>query len=304
MNPAIDKNTTVEQVQPDVKLRCGPPSREPGGGGINVARVVQRLGGAPTAYFVGGGPTADILEHLLHTEDVPCERIPSEGGTRENIIVFEEQSGQQFRFGMPGPEVSEDEWHAVLDVLRGIDPSPAYLVASGSLPPGAPDDFYARVAQVARETDVRLVVDTSGDALRQAVEAGVFLIKPNVGELQTLADAPLTHEAQQEAFARTLIDRGGCEGVVLSLGAGGALLVTAADTRHVRTPTVPIRSKVGAGDSMVGGIVVALARGMALPDAVRFGVAAGAAAVMTAGTELCRREDVESLVERMRSSSA
>jgi len=131
------------------------------------------------------------------------------------------------------------------------------------------------------------------------VQGHVFLVKPNVRELGELVDAELTSEQQQLAAARDLIRQGRCEVVVLSLGAGGALLITADNGEHIRTPTVPIRSKVGAGDSMVAGIVLGLSRDLTLSDAVRYGVAAGAAAVMTPGTELCRREDTERLFEQM-----
>jgi 6-phosphofructokinase 2 len=162
-----------------------------------------------------------------------------------------------------------------------------------------PDNFYSRVAEVAADLGARCIIDTSGDALRQAVASSVFLLKPNVRELQQLTGRDLVSEAEQKDAARTLISNDRVEVVVLSLGAGGALMITAEDCEHVRTPTVPIKSKVGAGDSMVGGIVLALARGLDVSDAVRFGVAAGAAAVMTPGTELCRREDTKRLFEQM-----
>lgn len=303
MNPTIDKNTHVDQVKPDSKLRCQPPTREPGGGGLNVARAIQRLGGTSEAYYVAGGPTGKILRQLLDGEDLAHHPLAMAGWTRENLMVYEDQSEQQFRFGMPGPEVREDEWQGCLEALAAIDPPPAYLVASGSLPPGVPDDFYCRVAEVAAAHGARCIVDTSGKALRRAVGSGVYLVKPNVRELQQLVGRDLDSEGEQTEAARHLIEAGRVEVVVLSLGAGGALLITADGYRPVRTPTVPVKSRVGAGDSMVGGMVLALARGLAVGDAVRFGVAAGAAAVMTPGTELCRRADTERLYERLQAST-
>jgi 6-phosphofructokinase 2 len=299
MNPAVDKNTSVDYVMPESKLRCARPTREPGGGGLNVSRAIQRLGGEAEAWYTAGGPTGTILKQLLNKEAVSHHPFEVEAWTRENLIVYEEQSGQQFRFGMPGPTLSEDEWRRCLDGLAERDPAPGYLVASGSLPPGVPDNFYSRVAEVAADLGARCIIDTSGDALRQAVASSVFLLKPNVRELQQLTGRDLVSEAEQKDAARTLISNDRVEVVVLSLGAGGALMITAEDCEHVRTPTVPIKSKVGAGDSMVGGIVLALARGLDVSDAVRFGVAAGAAAVMTPGTELCRREDTKRLFEQM-----
>jgi 6-phosphofructokinase 2 len=299
VNPAVDKNSRVDQVLAESKLRCARPSREPGGGGLNVARALQRLGGTARAYYTAGGPIGEVLSRLLTGEGLEHHALPVGDWTRENLIVYEEQSGQQYRFGMPGPELTEDEWRGCLEQIEALEPAPDYLVASGSLPPGAPQDFYDRIARAAARRGTRVVVDTSGAALRQAVQGHVFLVKPNVRELGELVDAELTSEQQQLAAARDLIRQGRCEVVVLSLGAGGALLITADNGEHIRTPTVPIRSKVGAGDSMVAGIVLGLSRDLTLSDAVRYGVAAGAAAVMTPGTELCRREDTERLFEQM-----
>jgi 6-phosphofructokinase 2 len=297
VNPTVDQNTRVQQVVPERKLRCERPRTEPGGGGVNVSRAIHRLGGDSTLLYLAGGLTGDMLERLLDGEGLAQRRIPIEGWTRENLIVFESISGQQFRFGMPGPDVREAEWRRCLDELRELEPAPGYLVASGSLSPGMPVDFYARVAEVAGELNARLVVDTSGEALREAARAGVYLLKPNAGEFQALVGRELKGEAEQLEAAQALVRSGSCEVLVISLGAGGSLLVTSGGSEHLRTPTVPIRSKVGAGDSMVAGIVLGLARDLALRDAVRLGVAAGAAAVMTEGTELCRREDTERLYQ-------
>lgn len=302
-NPTLDLNTRVRQVVPEWKLRCEPPRREPGGGGVNVARAIRRLGGESTAVYLAGGPSGALLERLLEAEGLRQRPVPIRDWTRENVIVLEETSGQQFRFGMPGPEVAAEECRRCLEELRAVEPAPTYLVASGSLAPGMPDDFYGAVARIAAERGARLVADTSGAPLRGVARAGAFLLKPNLAELQELAGRELCTEPEQIAAARELIGGGCCHAVVVSLGAGGALVVTAELSEHVRTPTVPIRSKVGAGDSMVAGTVLGLARGLRILEAVRLGVAAGAAAVMTDGTELCRREDAERLYEDMRGAA-
>jgi 6-phosphofructokinase 2 len=241
-----------------------------------------------------------MMDALLDREGVPYERIPAEGLIRENLIVYEESTGQQYRFGMPGPEMSEKEWTACLDRVASMPASIRYFVASGSLPPGAPEDFYARAARLAKKMEVRFILDTSGNPLRAAVDEGVYLVKPNLRELKDLAGGEkIEEDDRQTAAARTVIDRGKSEAVVVSLGGGGVRLVTRDACRRIHSPVVPIRSKVGAGDSMVGGMVLALSRGKSLPDAVRFGIAAGAAAVMTPGTELCRKEDTERLFKNM-----
>ena len=297
VNPAVDLAATVDQVKPDEKLRCREPRRDPGGGGINVARAVHRLGGRARAVFAAGGSPGRLLERLLDDEDVASEPIDIQAFTRENLTVYEERSEQQFRFILPGPDLTEDERNELVETA--LEDDPAYLVASGSLPPGAPDDFYARLARQARERGVRLVLDTSGDPLRQGVRAGVYLLKPNLRELGQIAGRNVAEDPEQEEAARELVEQGRAEVVVVSLGAAGVLLVTPEQVERIAAPTVTIRSKVGAGDSTVAGIVLALARGDDVPTAVRFGVAAGAAAVMTAGTELCRREDTERLFERI-----
>jgi 6-phosphofructokinase 2 len=295
MNPAVDESTTVPYVLPDRKLRCQAPIYEPGGGGINVARAIRKLGGDAFAGFPVAGPAGALLTRLLDGEGVPHATFPITQWTRENVNVLEEVSGRQFRFCMPGPTLTEREWMAVLEWLEGLQPAPGFLVASGSLPPGVPVDFYARVAAVARRRGSRLILDTSGEPLARAVEDAVYLLKPSLRELQTLTGEHDLEEPQLASLATTAIKRGWCEVLVLSLGAGGALWATAAGCERLAAPTVRARSSVGAGDSMVAGIVLSLAQGRPLPEAVRFGVAAGAAAVMNPGTALCRREDVDRL---------
>jgi len=299
MNPAIDKSSNVENVVPERKLRCRVPSYEPGGGGINVSRAIRKLGGESTAFYLAGGTVGQMLSGLLDEEGIDHHPITIDGLTRQNLTVYEESTGQQFRFGMPGPEVTEEQWNQLLKVLSAHVPKPAYLVASGSLPSGVPKDFYARIAKSAAELGARMIVDTSGEALLPAVREGVYLIKPNLRELGDLGDTEIEKESGQEALARRVIEKGESEVVVVSLGAAGALLVEKQGHQRLRAPTVPIKSKVGAGDSMVAGITLRLAQGDSVAEAVRFGVAAGAAAVMTPGTELCRKEDTESLYQKM-----
>ena len=294
-NPAIDATAAVDRVVPEQKLRCGSPRFDPGGGGINVARVIHRLGGDATAVFFSGGPTGELLRQLLERDGVPSRAMPCAQWTRENITIVEESSGHQFRFGMPGPEVTPAEWNCLLALVRDWEPTPRFVVASGSLPPGVPADGFAHLARIVKERGTRLVLDTSGAALVNGVGAGIYLVKPNLRELAELFGAKLLHEAEVKAAASSIIRRGWSEVVVVSLGAAGALLVTASGCERILAPIVPTRSRVGAGDSMVGGIVLALERGASLYEAVRFGAAAGAAAVMQPGTELCHRTDVERL---------
>ncbi len=303
MNPTIDKSAAVDHVAAEVKLRCHAVRHDPGGGGINVTRAIQRLGGNSTAFYLAGGPLGDMLSGLLDAERVQHHPIPIDAITRESLTVLDESSNQQFRFVMPGPEITPAERQRCLDALRTFEPKPDYIVASGSLPHGTPTDFYVQVARVVAELKARFVLDTSGDALQLAVEQapadGIFLLKPNMRELRQLARRELEDEREQEVAARKLIDRGQAQVVVVSLGAAGALLVTQDRVERLRAPSVSIQSKIGAGDSMVGGIVLSLAQGQSVQEAARFGIAAGAAAVMSPGTELCRLEDTERLYQKI-----
>lgn len=295
MNPAIDKSAAAELVAPEIKLRCAEVRRDPGGGGINVSRAIRRMQGESIAVFPAGGMTGELLKQLIEAEAVAYHAVPIKNMTRENLTVFDELTELQYRFGMPGAVMDEEECQASLDVLATLDPSPEYLVMSGSLPEGVPDDFTRQVAQLAADIGARLVIDTSGETLKQALEIGAYLIKPNIRELRQLVDAKLKTEEEQEKAARDLVRTGKVEVVVVSLGAAGALLVTDTLTERLRAPLVPIRSKVGAGDSMVGGIVHKLAAGASILEAAQYGIAAGAAAVMTDGTQLCQYDDVERL---------
>lgn len=302
MNPAVDESTSVPYVLPDRKLRCQAPTYEPGGGGINVARAIRKLGGDALACFPEAGPAGELLKRLLDAEGVRYTPMHVTGWTRENLNVLEEVSGRQFRFCMPGAALGDLEWPIFLDWVRQLRPSPDFLVASGSLPPGAPVDFYARLAAAGRQMGSRVVLDTSGAPLASAVEEGVYLLKPSLHEFQALMGEHEGDESHLASLAAMAVKRGWCEIIVLSLGAGGALWVTASERERLASPAVRVKSSVGAGDSMVGGIVLSLAQGRALGEAVRFGVAAGAAAVMNPGTELCRREDVERLYPQVMTS--
>jgi 6-phosphofructokinase 2 len=298
MNPALDIATTIERIVPAHKLRCAAPRYDPGGGGINVARAVKALGGEAVAVFPAGGPSGEMIRHLLDRQGVPYRAIAIDGITRESFAVEECVSGRQYRFILPGPEIGERDQQRCLEALARLVPQAAFVVASGSLPPGVPDDFYARVAALAQRFGKRLMLDTSGMALK-AAGPGVYLLKPSLRELQELTGRKIDTKADQEQAAREIIAQGRAEIVVLSLGPAGALLVSAQESERFAAVPVAAQSTVGAGDSMLAGIALGLARGLALREAVRFGVAAGAAALLGTGTELCRLSDVERLYREM-----
>jgi 6-phosphofructokinase 2 len=293
LNPTLDLSNEVDRVVPTHKVRVRNQRQDVGGGGINVARVVAELGGAADALVFSGGASGTILEAGLKALPVGVHVFPMAGDVRIAFMVYEQQTGQEYRFVPEGPLVSEAELQPLLDFL---ETHPArFVVASGSLPRGLAADTYARMARIARRTGARFVLDASGDVLSAALdEGGIFLFKPSLSELEKLAGQSLSIEAASQ-FARDLVARGSVENVALTLGADGAMLIHAEGVYRMPAIPVPVRSAVGAGDSFVGAMVWALSQGQGMREAFRFGVAAGAAAVMTPGTELCRRADILSL---------
>ncbi len=294
MNPALDITTSTQSVRPTDKLRCAAARYDPGGGGINVAHVAEVLGASATAIFPAGGPAGEMVHRLLTAEGLTTHRVAIGGVTRESFTVNEASTGRQFRFVLPGPELTLAEQTECLLQLRRAAASAAIVVASGSLPPGVPEDFYQQVATMCAELGAMFLLDTSGGGLEH-VNSGVFLLKPSLRELRECVGRELSTEAEQLAAAQELIRRGTARHVLVSLGAQGALLAGRdGGTRYPAVP-VPPGSGVGAGDAMVAGVAVGLVRGWPLTEAVRLGVAAGAAMLLTPGTAPCTRHDTERL---------
>lgn len=298
LNPAIDKSTTVKSIVPDKKLRCSQPKFEPGGGGVNVSRALKRLHVNSTAIYLAGGYSGKFYEQLLDNEGIESLVVPIDGHTRENLIVVDESANLQYRFGMPGPSVREDEWQQCLNMIEQCKDI-EFIVASGSLPDGVPMDFFARLTSVAKKMNAKLILDTSGEPLRNAVDDGVYMIKPNLGELSSLHGVEELKEDDAVNAARDIINKGGCEIMVISMGPSGALLVSKNEVVQSKAPTVKKRSTVGAGDSMVAGMVFALSKGFNLEDVLQYGIATGTATTMNPGTELCKKEDVERLFKNL-----
>jgi 6-phosphofructokinase 2 len=299
INPAIDIFVNVERVAPTRKLRCSAPKRDPGGGGINVARAAHRLGADVAAIYPTGGAIGKLLQRLVEREGIDSVVTPSHVETRENFTAYEEETGEQYRFVLPGSALHRAEWEACLDKLATLPAKPKFVVASGSIPPDVPDDFFAMVARHARSLGAQMVLDSSGAALGAALKEGVMLIKPNQTELRDFLGKRLDSEDDCIAACRELIADGRTQVVALTLGADGALLVTAKRAWRAAPVKIEVASTVGAGDSFLGGMMAALAAGASIEEAFRMGVAAGSAAVLSPGTELCREEDVKRLLQEV-----
>jgi 6-phosphofructokinase 2 len=299
LNPAIDGACEADAVHPTRKIRTKNDRYNAGGGGINVARVVQRLGGDVRAVYLAGGATGNVLDELLEAAGIERLRIPIAGHTRISLNVFERASGQEYRFVPEGPMVSADEIDACCDAMAGTQCD--YLVLSGSLPRGVPDDFYA---DLAAQSSARVIVDSSGPALKAAVEGGsIYLIKPSRGELEKLVGQSLPTIGDIARAASSLVQSGNCENVAVTLGHDGALLANTQGNFFL--PAIPVNasSAVGAGDSFVGGMVFALAAGASIEEAFRHGLAAATATVLSPGTDLCQKADVDRLLAQIPTST-
>ena len=294
-NPAIDLSTSVEKIVPTLKLRGTSQRRDPGGGGVNVARVVKRLGGEACAIYPVGAGTGALLRELLDGEGVASRTFAIADQTREDFFVSETSTGQQYRFILPGPRLNEAEWQECLKLVSAIEPFPRFVVASGSLPAGVPDDFYARIARIVRKRGARMVLDASGAALAAAVEEGVDLIKPNLHEMRELSGTEPSDAREWEEVAKAIVRTKRIPIIALTMGHLGAALVTRDRILRAKPLDITPLSAVGAGDSFLGALIWQLALGADLAYSFRQAVAAGAAALLNPGTELCRPQDVSRL---------
>ncbi|MEO6340180.1 MAG: 1-phosphofructokinase family hexose kinase [Caulobacteraceae bacterium] len=291
-SPAIDVSTSTPRLEPNHKLRCRALRRDPGGGGINVARVARRLGADVEAIYPSGGHTGALLDRLLAEEGVATRPIPAGQDTRENFYGFEEEIGQQFKFILPGPELSEQVQADCLTAVMHGPAHPGFVVFSGGLPAGAPRDFYARAARTAKDSGAKVVIDSSGEPLAAALDEGVHLFKPSLRELEGLLQQSLPDEADWLNACVELVATGKAETVALSLGEQGALLVNREHAWRGYPPKLVALSSIGAGDSFLAAMLVSLVAGASAPEALRQAIAAGGAALLAPGTELARLADI------------
>ena len=297
LSPSLDSATMTPQIYPEGKLRCSAPVFEPGGGGINVARAITHLGGKATAIFPAGGATGEHLVALLADEQVAVDTVDAKDWTRQNLHVHGESSGEQYRFVMPGAKLSDDEFRQLEEKVLTIE-SGSLLVISGSLPPGVKTEKLTALVQAALQRGIRCIVDSSGEALKAALEPGQLeLVKPNQKELSALVNRELSQPDDVRTAAEELVRTGKAHRVVVSLGPQGALAVDKTGFVQVVPPPMKSQSTVGAGDSMVGAMVLKLAQGASLLEMARYGVAAGSAATINQGTRLCSLADTQKIVD-------
>lgn len=299
LNPALDIATSVDHVVPGVKLRCSQPQTDPGGGGINVARAIQLLGGRAKAFVALGGDTGQSLRNLLESFEMDLAVYEAPGETRQSIAVTDLGLKDQFRFMLPGPHWKLDDIEKVTEAIRDAAPNNGYVILSGSGPSGSRADLYSRICAALADTGAKVIVDTSGPALTLLALGQMsppYVLRMDQAEAESLTRYALPRREDTANFATELVERGAAEVVIVARGADGSVVATANERLYVSAAEVAVKSKVGAGDSFVGGFTYALAQGLSLSDAMARGSAAASAAVMTEGTELCRKEDAEALL--------
>ncbi|MCT8266950.1 MULTISPECIES: 1-phosphofructokinase family hexose kinase [Afifella] len=298
VNPTIDDTSEAELVRPVHKIRTHRGRIDPGGGGVNVARVVHRLGGDVEAIVCLGGATGALLDELLEREGVKRSVVSIAGATRMAHVVFETATGQEYRFVPEGPTLSEEEQNACFKRVEETECD--YFVASGSLAPGVSEDFYPRIAEMVTKKGAKFVLDTSGLHLSRTLAGNnVLLAKPSIGELGSIVGQDLHGPKAAAVAARDYVQHDGVGMLAVTLGRHGALLVTPEETHFCRPPEVKTRSASGAGDSFLAAMVLAISQGRTPDDALRLATASGAATALTPGTALCYPEDVEGLYEEI-----
>ncbi|WP_062519704.1 1-phosphofructokinase [Demequina silvatica] len=292
-NPSVDRAITVDSLIRGEVHRAGDVRVDAGGKGVNVARAITAQGGDAVAVLPVGGPEGRLLEELLDAAGVPRRSVPIAGPARMNISVLE-PDGTTTKLNEPGPELSPDEVESLFDATVEAAAFASWVVGCGSLPPGAPEDLYARLVARARAAGTPVAIDSSGAPFAAAVAAGPDLIKPNHEELAELVGHPLPTLGDVRSAARELVT-GGIATVAVSLGGDGALLVNADQAVHARATIAAPVSTVGAGDCMLAGLLHGLSRPVPAADALAEGVAWGAAAVTLPGSRVPSPADVRDI---------
>jgi 6-phosphofructokinase 2 len=295
LNPALDITTSVERLVSGRKLRCRAPRIDAGGGGVNVSRAIAKLGESSLAFVALGGPIGEMMKQQLHKDGIDYEFFKSEGDTRQSLVVHDDATVEQYRFVLPGPIWSEAEFGMFTDRLKQLIKPGSQVVLSGSMPPGVGDDAATPIVQLADDQAARVVADISGPALTALSQSGpnrslTFIISEN--EAGRLAGEQLDVQ-KASAFARSLLNNGAAETIIVTLGDKGAVAVGADESWHVAPPAMRVISKVGAGDSFAAGLTIGLTRAWPLSKALAYAMASAASAVTTPATELCTKQGTE-----------
>jgi 6-phosphofructokinase 2 len=301
LNPALDHFIEVNDLAVDDANRVKAECLYAGGKGIDVSRALRHLGTDSMALGFIGGHNGNIMVDLLKAEGVNCYFTPIAQETRRNIIICAGagRNRTQTMLNAPGPSVTPEEWRNFLSHLKLLDLRDAYVVASGSLCHGVPADAYYQIVLLVQEHGARAILDADGACLRAGLKAKPFAIKPNLKELRRATGQPLRTEAEILAVASAL-NHAGVAVVMVSRGRRGLLVVSDGERIRAVPPPVKVKSTVGAGDSAVAGFVFGHAGGKSLEECARFAAAAGTAATLAPGNQLCQLRDAQRLVPRIK----
>ncbi|MBU1672247.1 MAG: 1-phosphofructokinase family hexose kinase [Actinobacteria bacterium] len=288
LNPTLDITLVIDRFSFGEPVQAVDVLRNPGGKGVNVSRVLRALGEDSVAVALAGGYVGEEVLDLLQQEGLILQVVKIKNPTRTNVVVFAREEDREMVIRASGPPIEEDEARRVDDLIAGMTHAPEVMVLSGSLPLGVSKDIYRKVTTAARGRGTKVFLDSAGEPLRLGIEAGPYLIKPNLRELSGLAGKELAGESEIVAYARDIIGAG-VEVVVVSMGKLGAIMVTGSDVFRGTVPEVE-EDTVGAGDSMVAGMVLGVARGRNLEESFCMGLSAALATVMNGGPLLADRE--------------
>ena len=299
LNPALDKTVEIPGMALDTVNRITSMRTDPGGKGINVSKVIAKLGGESCAVGILGGESGRTLLAALEREGLRTHFRFVEGQTRTNLKIIDRALHTNTDINEPGLTVSPADLDALLRDLLGMVREGDIVVLAGSLPQGAPQDTYRVWTAACREKGARVCLDADGVLLAEGLKAAPYLIKPNEDEFSRLVGHRLTDTDELIAEGRRLL-KGGVTRVVISLGERGALYLRGNEVLYAEGLSVPVGSTVGAGDSVVAALAYADSLGMSDEDAVRLSTATGAANVMCSGTQPAEREAVEKLLPQVK----
>jgi 1-phosphofructokinase family hexose kinase len=293
-NPALDRTLTVPEIVFNMMVRATDTRLDLDGKGVNVSKALQALGTTTRLMGYIGGATGEMLERGLKAMGLETDFTIVSGETRTNTIVIDATSNQYVKANEPGPTIGAGDVAAICAQLQSrVRPGDTWIF-SGSLPPGAPADFYAQLIGLAQAGGARALLDASGEPLRLGCAAGPYLVKPNADEAQEITGYQIATDDDARAAAHAFLDRG-CQLVALSLGADGLLLASRTAAVRARPPVLQARNPVGAGDALLAGIAWAMERGLPLEEQARWGVASGTAAAIRDGTGSASRQEIEAI---------
>lgn len=299
VNPALDKSAKIDQLVPEQKLNCHSIEYQAGGGGVNISRVLEVLKVKNKCLFTSGGDTGLQLKNILLEEKIRFAEIPVGSWTRENLSVVDTQTGLQYRFGMPGNGLTTDEIESINQMIDKEVTENSILVLSGSLSEKMPLDLYVQLIKQVASKKIKIIVDTSGKAMMETIKEKVFLIKPNQQELAQLARKDFLSKKEQEEIAMELVNTNKAIYVVVSLGARGAFLASSEGVIYRNTPSIKVKSTIGAGDRMVAGMIYAIEQNLSPAEILKWGVVCGSATTMTEGTNLATVTDINEVLSLM-----